>query len=130
MILSVIIALSLDQHIYEDIIRTRSNVELTALTEVLEKGGTYKTKCISEIVKNHFPRNCMLFLKLVKNSKYNRKLKTRRANRLLKRYCMKDDLTFEFSQPGPDSSLTNLYPDCIRRYSDKLKDVEYKKTKR
>ena len=130
MILSVIIALSLDQYIYKDIIKTKSNVELNTLIEVLERGSTYKTKCISEIVKNNFPRNCMLFLKLVKDSKYNRKLKTRRANRLLKRYCMKDDLTFEFGQPGPDSGLTNLYPDCIRRYSDKFKDVEYKKTKR
>ena len=129
MILSVIIALSLDQHIYKGIIKTKSETELNTLVEMLEKNEKYKTGCTSELIKKQFPLNCMSFLKLIEDSKYSKKIKLDKAKSLLKKHCLNKDLSFEFSKPPSNDGLKSTFPNCYKRYSEKFKDNEYKKSK-
>ncbi len=130
MILSVIIALSLEGHIYNDIIKTKSKEELGSLIEVLEKGNLYKTGCIAELAKNQFPTNCIHFLKIIESSKYKDKLGTKKAKSEIKSYCAKKDLVFKLEGGSDlDDSFKKEYPKCFERYSEKLMDIKYKKSK-
>ena len=130
MILSIIVALSLEGHIYKDIIKTRSKEELNSLVEVLEKGSLYKTGCISELTKKEFPKNCMSFIKIIENSIYRDKIDTKKAKSEIKSYCTKKHLVFDFKDDTKlDNSFKIDYPKCFERYSEKLKDMEYKKSK-
>lgn len=130
MILSVIVALSLEGHIYKDIIKTKSKEELNSLVEVLENGSLHKTKCISELTKKQFPKNCMAFVKIIENSKYKDMVSTKKAKSEIKSYCAKKKLVFDLiNNTELDDSFRKDYPKCFERYSEKLKDMEYKKSK-
>ena len=71
----------------------------------------------------------MNFLELIKNSKYNKKIKAGKAIKLIKDRCKGKDIIFEFNDKKLEPNLKNSYPKCFERYSEKYKDYQYKKSK-